>query len=480
MGRRKIEIQPLSDERTKTVTFVKRKAGLFKKAYELSVLCDVDMAVIIVGNDRVYEYSSVDTKELMKYYKHKSPFELKLPEDYGEYKKRRTLKSGPQASLENEDVTDMNAESDYDSVSPEPKRQKKTASPASIYTKQPANSSFLSARKQPMVQAETQLQRPVLRVQIPHEANSQTGSTDTITPTDAIKTERQPASADALAVHPPPLNAARFLFNSKFRSPDSRKQMHALHVPLSKLQSLSPSTGAMPPLPANGAGAFYSTLPPPSPLGHYPPSILPTPVFNQVFNQQYMNQLQGMNGMNGMPLAPGMVPANAAGQNSMPNMANVGQMQSLLPLGDSGGGQSGSGAEPDTAKFKPPIPQQFMNGEQTPVSGLPSRYMNEIFPSPSNLYPSQEWPTGLTPYSSTMSHYFAGMPSANGLTPHTMNAVFSNNRTSLPVGQRPMPMRAVLSLNVPSQPADPDDQQLVNTATQPSSSEYMGLYFKKD
>ncbi|KAM9897199.1 hypothetical protein OXX79_007019 [Metschnikowia pulcherrima] len=79
-----------------------------------------------------------------------------------------------------------------------------------------------------------------------------------------------------------------------------------------------------------------------------------------------------------------------------------------------------------------------------------------------------------------MSHYFAGMPSANGLTPHTMNAVFSNNRTSLPVGQRPMPMRAVSSSNVPSQPADPDDQQSVNTATQPSSSEYMGSYFKKE
>ncbi|KAM9887687.1 hypothetical protein OXX69_013259, partial [Metschnikowia pulcherrima] len=86
------EIQPLSDERTKTVTFVKRKAGLFKKAYELSVLCDVDMAVIIVGNDRVYEYSSVDTKELMNYYKHKSPFESKSPEDYGEYKKTTHIK----------------------------------------------------------------------------------------------------------------------------------------------------------------------------------------------------------------------------------------------------------------------------------------------------------------------------------------------------------------------------------------------------
>ena len=31
MGRRKIEIEPLTDDRNRTVTFVKRKAGLFKK-----------------------------------------------------------------------------------------------------------------------------------------------------------------------------------------------------------------------------------------------------------------------------------------------------------------------------------------------------------------------------------------------------------------------------------------------------------------
>ncbi|RKP32884.1 SRF-TF-domain-containing protein, partial [Metschnikowia bicuspidata] len=66
MGRRKIEIEPLEDDRNRSVTFVKRKAGLFKKAYELSVLCEVDLAVIIVGsNNKVYEFSSVDTRELL-------------------------------------------------------------------------------------------------------------------------------------------------------------------------------------------------------------------------------------------------------------------------------------------------------------------------------------------------------------------------------------------------------------------------------
>ena len=66
MGRRKIEIEPIKDDRNRTVTFIKRKAGLFKKAHELSVLCQVDIAVIILGtNNTFYEYSSVDMGNLI-------------------------------------------------------------------------------------------------------------------------------------------------------------------------------------------------------------------------------------------------------------------------------------------------------------------------------------------------------------------------------------------------------------------------------
>ncbi|KDR69157.1 hypothetical protein GALMADRAFT_923040 [Galerina marginata CBS 339.88] len=51
MGRRKIDIQPITQERNRAVTFAKRKNGLFKKAYELGVLCSVDVAVIIFDLD---------------------------------------------------------------------------------------------------------------------------------------------------------------------------------------------------------------------------------------------------------------------------------------------------------------------------------------------------------------------------------------------------------------------------------------------
>ena len=46
-----------------------RLGGLFKKAHELSVLCSVDIAVIIFGsNKKLYEYSSGDMSDILGRY----------------------------------------------------------------------------------------------------------------------------------------------------------------------------------------------------------------------------------------------------------------------------------------------------------------------------------------------------------------------------------------------------------------------------
>lgn len=59
MGRKKIEIRPLTDERNRNVTFLKRKAGLMKKAWELSVLCAADVSIIIFSAaGKAFEFSS--------------------------------------------------------------------------------------------------------------------------------------------------------------------------------------------------------------------------------------------------------------------------------------------------------------------------------------------------------------------------------------------------------------------------------------
>ncbi|KAI1323525.1 hypothetical protein F5Y16DRAFT_383431 [Xylariaceae sp. FL0255] len=84
MGRRKIEIKAIKDDRNRSVTFLKRKGGLFKKAHELSVLCSVDVAVFIFGNNKkLYEYSSSDMRDLIgRYTYHGIPNEHKGPADY--------------------------------------------------------------------------------------------------------------------------------------------------------------------------------------------------------------------------------------------------------------------------------------------------------------------------------------------------------------------------------------------------------------
>ena len=74
MGRRKIEIVRIENERHRQVTFTKRKGGLIKKATELAILCDAEVAVVIFGaNQKLTMYSSGNVDEIMtKYSQHKA------------------------------------------------------------------------------------------------------------------------------------------------------------------------------------------------------------------------------------------------------------------------------------------------------------------------------------------------------------------------------------------------------------------------
>lgn len=84
MGRKKIKIERIQDDRNRQVTFVKRKNGIFKKAMELSKLCDCEIALIIFdGNDKLYQYSSTSVDQiLLKYTEYGEPYEQKDNTDY--------------------------------------------------------------------------------------------------------------------------------------------------------------------------------------------------------------------------------------------------------------------------------------------------------------------------------------------------------------------------------------------------------------
>ncbi|KAG2735167.1 hypothetical protein G9P44_001381 [Scheffersomyces stipitis] len=519
MGRRKIEIQPLTDDRNRTVTFVKRKAGLFKKAHELAVLCQVDLAVIIVGsNNKIYEFSSVDTGELIKSYQHtcktKQPQESKSPENYGNYRKKKFLneslsrKSGASVLEEvDHDMDENEVDSEYDSDSPEPKRHKRSYSDYSKNTNSkvfnsnrpppPPPPHHISLSNMPTFNNPTTFrmkeddintpgstasnatdkvshkrddstssnQRPVLRVQIPTDAksnssNNKSSINDSARTITAIDTNMQNTSVtgsgnsnsnagskngnDSTSSHEgdnssdvngssniqtnassnnsiivggnnhninnnqnnlninnnhinqnhnqnhtnnsnlPNINTPKYSSFASFRSPDSRKPTLPLPIQ-SKSQTSSPASATAPPLPivnnganmainsnvANPNAMYYSSIPQGSPSNPYPNGILPTPILNQVFNQQYGQQLANGND---------------------PHSGN--------------------------AKFRPPIFTNLPNnvGEQTPISGLPSRYVNDMFPSPSNFYAPQDWPsgnTGMTPIHANIPQYFMNMlPSA--------------------------------------------------------------------
>lgn len=81
------------DERNRQVTFTKRKFGLMKKAYELSVLCDCEIALIIFNStNKLFQYASTDMdKVLLKYTEYNEPHESRTNSDIVETLRKKGL-----------------------------------------------------------------------------------------------------------------------------------------------------------------------------------------------------------------------------------------------------------------------------------------------------------------------------------------------------------------------------------------------------
>ncbi|KAJ7953074.1 MADS-box transcription factor [Quillaja saponaria] len=73
MGRGKIEIKPIENSTNRQVTYSKRRNGIFKKAHELTVLCDAKVSLIMFsdsGSAKLHEYISpnISTKKIYDQY----------------------------------------------------------------------------------------------------------------------------------------------------------------------------------------------------------------------------------------------------------------------------------------------------------------------------------------------------------------------------------------------------------------------------
>ncbi|KAL3514721.1 hypothetical protein ACH5RR_027438 [Cinchona calisaya] len=71
MARGKIQIKRIENQTNRQVTYSKRRNGLFKKAHELTVLCDAKVSIIMLSSThKLHEYisPSTTTKQLVDQY----------------------------------------------------------------------------------------------------------------------------------------------------------------------------------------------------------------------------------------------------------------------------------------------------------------------------------------------------------------------------------------------------------------------------
>eukprot|EP01103_Thecamoeba_quadrilineata_P011771 TRINITY_DN2881_c0_g1_i1.p1 TRINITY_DN2881_c0_g1~~TRINITY_DN2881_c0_g1_i1.p1 ORF type:complete len:551 (-),score=82.21 TRINITY_DN2881_c0_g1_i1:152-1804(-) len=87
MGRNKISIEKITNERNRQATFMKRKSGLVKKAMELSILCDCEIALIIFSsNNKLFQYSSNEMdKILLRYTEYGEPYRPLTNNEYQQF-----------------------------------------------------------------------------------------------------------------------------------------------------------------------------------------------------------------------------------------------------------------------------------------------------------------------------------------------------------------------------------------------------------
>ncbi|XP_019428505.1 PREDICTED: truncated transcription factor CAULIFLOWER A-like [Lupinus angustifolius] len=59
MGRGRVQLKRIENKINRQVTFSKRRGGLLKKAHEISVLCDAEVALIVFSNKgKLFEYAT--------------------------------------------------------------------------------------------------------------------------------------------------------------------------------------------------------------------------------------------------------------------------------------------------------------------------------------------------------------------------------------------------------------------------------------
>ena len=101
MGRKKIVIRPIQDERSRLATFAKRKHGLIKKALELSILCDCEIGLVIFSpQGKLIQYSSGDIDQTLSRFIDEKPQEAYANEHLSNFLRNDGRDSGDEQPLQ--------------------------------------------------------------------------------------------------------------------------------------------------------------------------------------------------------------------------------------------------------------------------------------------------------------------------------------------------------------------------------------------
>ncbi|XP_028182952.1 MADS-box transcription factor 17-like isoform X3 [Glycine soja] len=91
MGRGKVVLERIQNKINRQVTFSKRRNGLLKKAFELSVLCDAEIALVIFSSrGKLFQYSSTDINRIIEKYR-QCCFNMSQTGDVAEHQSEQEL-----------------------------------------------------------------------------------------------------------------------------------------------------------------------------------------------------------------------------------------------------------------------------------------------------------------------------------------------------------------------------------------------------
>jgi hypothetical protein len=146
MGRHKIDIKKIPDPRGRHVTFNKRKNGLLKKAMELSLLCDCQIALVIFETRdektnpdekiNLIQYSTSDMDDILLRYANKEAAQSVTNSDYVKMYGKKIISSSSSSSASSTSLNSTVSSSGGKSKSK--KRKASTSTPTNVQEEEEA------------------------------------------------------------------------------------------------------------------------------------------------------------------------------------------------------------------------------------------------------------------------------------------------------------------------------------------------------